>query len=119
PNNRLVITSDTVVVHQINGFKREPRDYITDWPGSGGQGRLVYWPDGAGVLLPTRYTNPSAPRYPVLYMHDGQNLFDPRIANTGVDWGVDEAVVRLSQRGIIPPIIVGGAGAPWARGPGT
>ena len=31
-------------------------------------------------------------------MHDGQNLFDPRIANTGVDWGVDEAVVRLATR---------------------
>ncbi len=41
-------------------------------------------------------------------MQDGQNLFDPRIANTGVDWGVDEAVVRLARRRTIPPIIVVG-----------
>ena len=59
----------------------------------------------------------AATRYPVLYMHDGQNLFDPRIANTGVDWGVDEAVVRLADRGIIPPIIVVGVWSTAARGP--
>jgi pimeloyl-ACP methyl ester carboxylesterase len=59
-------------------------------------------------------------------MHDGQNLFDPRIANTGVDWGVDEAVVRLAKRGVIPPIIVVGVWStarrgfeysPWAEAP--
>jgi pimeloyl-ACP methyl ester carboxylesterase len=48
-------------------------------------------------------------------MHDGQNLFDPRIANTGVDWGVDEAVVRLVKRGAIPPIIVVGVWSTDAR----
>ena len=48
-------------------------------------------------------------------MHDGQNLFDPRIANTGVDWGVDEAVVRLAQQGVIPPIIVVGVWSTDAR----
>ena len=48
-------------------------------------------------------------------MHDGQNLFDPRIANTGVDWGVDETVVRLADQGIIPPIIVVGVWSTDAR----
>ncbi|MBA3893290.1 MAG: hypothetical protein H0X69_06285 [Gemmatimonadales bacterium] len=37
------------------------------------------------VWLPPGYGDAPATRYPVLYMHDGQNLFDPRIANTGVD----------------------------------
>jgi hypothetical protein len=41
-------------------------------------------------------------------MHDGQNLFDPRIASTGTDWGVDEAIMRLVKRGTIPPVIVVG-----------
>lgn len=127
PNNRLVIERDTVVVHEIPAFKRDPRDYIADWRGSGVLGRLVYWTDVRSAYLgPTRhieiwlppgYDTASSTRYPVLYMSDGQNLFDPRIANTGVDWGVDEAVVRLVQRGVIPPIIVVGAWSTADRGP--
>jgi predicted alpha/beta superfamily hydrolase len=125
-NYRLLLDRDTVVVHQIAGFKRDPRDYIADWRGSGVRGRLVYWTDVPSAFLgPTRhveiwlppgYDDTPATRYPVLYMHDGQNLFDPRIANTGVDWGVDEAVVRLAERGIIPPIIVVGVWSTAARG---
>ena len=45
-----------------------------------------------------------------------RQLFDPRIANTGVDWGVDEAVVRLVEKGVIPPIIVVGAWSTADRG---
>lgn len=117
-NSRLVISRDTVVEQAISGFKREQRDYLADWRGSGVLGRLVIWQDVASSLLgPTRhvevwlppgYDSSSSSRYPVLYMSDGQNLFDPRIAFTGVDWGVDEAVVRLSERGTIPPVIVVG-----------
>jgi enterochelin esterase-like enzyme len=136
PNYRLVLQRDTVVVHQLAGFKRDPRDYIADWRGSGVRGRLVYWTDvRSGFLGPTRhveiwlppgYDDARTTRYPVLYMHDGQNLFDPRIANTGVDWGVDEAIVRLADRGVIPPIIVVGVWStdaraseysPWHRAP--
>ena len=40
-----------------------------------------------------------ARRYPVLYMHDGQNLFDPALSYIGVDWGVDEAMTRLTAEG--------------------
>jgi predicted alpha/beta superfamily hydrolase len=127
PNHRLVVERDTVVEHEITAFKKDPRDYMADWRGSGVLGRLVYWTDVRSVhLTPTRhveiwlppgYDSASSTRYPVLYMSDGQNLFDPRIANTGVDWGVDEAVVRLVQRGVIPPIIVVGAWSTADRGP--
>lgn len=120
PNHRLVLSSDTEVVHEVTAFggRRDPAVYLADWQGSGALGRLVYWTDVASAFLgPTRhvevwlppgYDADSATRYPVLYMSDGQNLFDPRIANTGVDWGVDEAVVRLVRRGTIPPVIVVG-----------
>jgi glycosidase/predicted alpha/beta superfamily hydrolase len=118
PNHRLLLTRDTLVVHRITSFKREPREYIADWRGSGVKGRLVYWTDVPSkflgpkrhveIWLPPGYEEHSASRYSVLYMHDGQNLFDPRIANTGVDWGVDEAVVRLVSKGVMPPIIVVG-----------
>jgi enterochelin esterase-like enzyme len=127
PNHRLVIARDTVVVHEITDFKQDPRAYIADWKGSGVRGRLVYWTDVRSAFLgPTRhveiwlppgYDSKPSTRYPVLYMSDGQNLFDPRIANTGVDWGVDEAVVRLVQRDVIPPIIVVGVWSTADRGP--
>ena len=127
PNNRLDVIRDTAVVHEIGAFKKDARDYIADWRGSGVLGRLVYWTDVRSAFLgPTRhveiwlppgYDSAATTRYPVLYMHDGQNLFDPRIANTGVDWGVDEAVVRLAQRGVIPPVIVVGVWSTSARGP--
>ena len=37
-------------------------------------------------------------RFPVLYMHDGQNLFDPERLYGGVDWGVDESVTGSSAK---------------------
>jgi len=127
PNNRLLLDRDVEAVHEISGFKRDPREYIADWRGSGVAGRLVYWTDVASanlgptrhveIWLPPGYDDAPSTRYPVLYMHDGQNLFDPRIANTGVDWGVDEAVVRLVQRGTIRPVIVVGVWSTSARGP--
>mgnify|MGYP001581395408 FL=1 len=126
PNNRLLIDGNVEAVHEITGFKRDPREYMADWAGSGVEGRLVYWPDVASAFLgPTRhveiwlppgYDSTRSTRYPVLYMHDGQNLFDPRIANTGVDWGVDEAVVRLARRGVIPPVMVVGVWSTAERG---
>ncbi len=47
-------------------------------------------------------------RYPVLYMHDGQNIFDPALAYTGIDWGIDEAVRRLMRETGHPGLIVVG-----------
>jgi hypothetical protein len=127
PNNRLEVEGDVEATHEIVDFKKDPRDYMADWKGSGVEGRLVYWTDVASahlgptrhveIWLPPGYEDAPTARYPVLYMHDGQNLFDPRIANTGVDWGVDEAVVRLVERGVIPPIIVVGVWSTAERGP--
>jgi pimeloyl-ACP methyl ester carboxylesterase len=127
PNHRLLLARDTVVVHEIVDFKKDVREYIADWRGSGAQGRLVYWTDvhsdflgptrHVEIWLPPGYDDTPTRLYPVLYMHDGQNLFDPRIANTGVDWGVDEAVVRLADESVIPPIIVVGVWSTAERGP--
>ena len=126
PNHQLAVVRDTAVTHEVTAFKRDPRDYIADWRGSGVRGRLVYWTDVRSAhLRPTRHVeiwlppgyDSSSTRYPVIYMHDGQNLFDPRIANTGVDWGVDESVVRLVERGVISPVIVVGVWSTAERGP--
>ncbi len=47
-------------------------------------------------------------RYPVLYMHDGQNVFDPALAYGGVDWGVDEAMLRLIREDRVTGAIIVG-----------
>lgn len=46
-------------------------------------------------------------RYPVLYMHDGQNLFDDATSFAG-EWAVDETLTRLIGEGKVPPMIVVG-----------
>jgi predicted alpha/beta superfamily hydrolase len=61
--------------------------------------------------------------YPVLYMHDGQNLFDASTAYSG-EWEVDETLNTLAQEGKHVPLVVGidnGGGdrideyTPWAN----
>jgi len=47
------------------------------------------------VWLPPSYATHPERRYPVLYMHDGQNLFDPSMSFTGIDWDVDGTMTRL------------------------
>lgn len=58
------------------------------------------------VWLPPGYDGATG-RYPVLYLHDGQNVFDTSTSFAGVEWGVDETAERLVHEGrIAPPIIV-------------
>lgn len=60
------------------------------------------------VWLPPSYGRDPQRRYPVLYMHDGQNLFDPALGYTGVDWDIDGAMTRLIDAGDIREAIVVG-----------
>ena len=61
------------------------------------------------VWLPPGYDPSTDVRYPVLYMHDGQNLFEPETAfKKGEHWRVGETAAGLIEAGRIePPIIVG------------
>lgn len=60
------------------------------------------------VWLPSSYDRDPTRRYPVLYMHDGQNLFDPATSYIGVEWAVDENIERLeAMEQIDAPIVVG------------
>jgi len=62
------------------------------------------------VWLPIGYNplkNPDK-KYPVLYMHDGQNIMDPKTAYVGKDWRVDETVMKLIKQKKIKEIIVVG-----------
>ncbi len=61
------------------------------------------------VLVPANYFSPhNAHRsYPVLYLQDGQNLFDEATSNSG-EWHVDETVEHLVGSFKIPPMLVVG-----------
>src|SRR6266566_4190091 len=58
------------------------------------------------VYLPPGYRRFSSRRYPVLYLHDGQNVFDAATSFAGVEWGVDETAQRLIHGKLIEPLII-------------
>ncbi len=62
------------------------------------------------VWLPPGYDEAQnkARHYPVLYLNDGQNLFESSTSFTGVEWQADETADRLIREDQIPPIIVVG-----------
>ncbi|MBL8627832.1 MAG: alpha/beta hydrolase [Myxococcales bacterium] len=51
------------------------------------------------AYLPAAYDENPRARFPVLYMHDGQNLFDPATAFGGNEWQVDEALDAAGEAG--------------------
>lgn len=68
------------------------------------------------VWLPPSYGTDPRQRYPVVYMHDGQNLFDPSTSYGNVDWAVDEVMTRLIEQGQVhEAIIVGVWNTPQRR----
>lgn len=100
-----------VVAHVVRGFAGQPRAagstsgeirVVTDFeiPQFGRTTTLrVYLPPDYGA---------TERRYPVLYMHDAQNLFDTASSGFGVEWQVDEALQRLFFEGAVGGLIVVG-----------
>jgi len=61
------------------------------------------------VFVPEGYDGDIGRRYPVLYMQDGQNLFDPTTSYVpGKDWRVDQTAHQLIREGRIQPLIIVG-----------
>ena len=58
------------------------------------------------VWLPPGYDASKRSRYPVLYMLDGQNVFDPATSSFGTDWAADEAADSLIRAKVIEPVII-------------
>ena len=57
------------------------------------------------IYLPQNYDNNPDEHYPVLYMHDGQNIFDAYTSFVG-EWEVDETLNDLEDQGVKVPIVV-------------
>ena len=60
------------------------------------------------VWLPPGYETDRARRYPVLYFHDGNNVFDAATSFKGTEWGADETAGRLIRDGALRPCILVG-----------
>jgi len=58
------------------------------------------------LYLPNDYNTANNKSYPVIYMHDGQNLFDQATSFTG-EWEVDETLTNLQNQGGYGAIVVG------------
>lgn len=106
PNRRAILTGLAALAFAGRGHADVPT-----------QGRLIehaqmasahVQPRDVTVWLPPGYDEAPDARWPVLYMHDGQNLFDGARAAYGEAWEVDDHIVRLSATGQIrAPIVVG------------
>lgn len=115
PSNNIVnITQDTTLTYTIYYWNKESAKsnfygQIT--------GKVEYhkqmeytglFPRDIIVWLPPNYDKSISEKYPVLYMHDGQNLFDPSTCLTKIDWQIDEAADSLIKKDEIKPMIIVG-----------
>lgn len=90
----------------IKMFLSDGSDVIYRYPDFGSKFVL---PRHVDIWLPPGYHTDSTRHYPVVYMHDGQNLFDSVLAYAGVDWGMDEAITRLMGQKLTTGAIIVGA----------
>jgi len=65
-------------------------------------------PRRVDVWLPPAYDAETDRRFPVMYMHDGQNLFDPDHSYIGEHWGIAETMIRLIEEDDVPETIIVG-----------
>ncbi len=83
PNYRAPVRATVEVAPR---FFRDTGEWAVRWPAF--QSTVLGNTRGVYVYLPPTYLENTTARLPVVYMHDGQNLFDPAAAFGGVTWGV-------------------------------
>ena len=114
-NDTLTVVRDTtIILHplmwkdqmQLSRSEKQIRGTVEYYRGMTGPGLrskrdIIIW-------LPPSYDSLAKKRYPVLYMHDGQNIFDPSTSFGGYDWRVDEVADSLITLGKLNEIIIVG-----------
>ena len=110
-NNYLTVSKNQTVITKVNHW-RTAAEFSVQGKITGtveyhrqltGQGIL---PRDIIVWLPPDYQQNKDKHYPVLYMHDGQNIIDPNTASFKVDWAVDETLTRLIKEQQVPSTII-------------
>jgi predicted alpha/beta superfamily hydrolase len=114
PNFKADIQTDTIIRDTVWAWTDKPSSnpiestisgsahYYRGMKGNGIRDRNVI------VWLPPGYEEQQYSAYPVIYMHDGQNVFDAATSAFGIEWQVDEAIVNLAEAGEMQPLIAVG-----------
>lgn len=63
-------------------------------------------PRNVDIWLPRQYHSGVQQRFPVIYMHDGQNLFEHENADLGIAWDIDRVAQRMMDKKQIKPAII-------------
>ena len=113
PNTIVVMNSDTsIVLHPISwsdfGYRLDGGITGTFRYHRALRSPSLPSPRDVVVWLPPSYEKDLSKTYPVLYMHDGQNIVDPYASFAGADWRVDEVADSLIKVNSIEEIIVVG-----------
>ncbi len=112
--NRVIqLVSDTTIEFSIAGWKDDFAETIKQHTSSSNVHIVdtaffipqLYRTRKIWIYLPADY-NGGKKKYPVLYMHDGQNLFDDHTSAYG-EWGVDECLDSLIKKGKPACIVIG------------
>lgn len=112
-NRTLTVSSDTVINISVNGWSDDfahPERVHTASKNVSVLDTAFFMPQlnrtrRIWIYLPQGYAS-SSKHYPVLYMHDGQNLFDDLSSGFG-EWGVDECLDSLIAKGSPACIVIG------------
>lgn len=108
---KLCLVAGMVAAGCLVGLAAEPARQMADC------GRIermrVYSPEMNDTItvdtwLPEGYGKDTGKRYPVIYMHDGQNLFDAETTWNHQSWEMDTVMCSLINRGEIEPAIIVG-----------
>lgn len=119
PNNRIQLEIDkTIKIMNVANWSDKKAHGVTgdlitlkNFKASPLKGSKSIW-----IWLPPSYKNNPSKKYPVLYMHDGQNVFDPQTSGFGNEWSVDEVMDKLiTQKKIREAIVVASSSSPDNR----
>jgi predicted alpha/beta superfamily hydrolase len=92
------------VAEQASQLDRNPRYSVRLF-----HSRILPDDRAVSVYLPPQYMEDEQRRFPVLYLQDGQNLFDGRTSYlAGRTWNANTTADRLTEEGAIEPLILVG-----------
>lgn len=98
----LILTLFTTLLFAQSPTEAKDKVLVMDFESAYVVGRKVQ------IYLPKEYDENPTKHFPVLYMQDGQNLFDPQTAYKGTPWELDKSTRKaINDNQIIPCIIVG------------
>jgi|WetSurMetagenome_2_1015567.scaffolds.fasta_scaffold41499_2 predicted alpha/beta superfamily hydrolase len=111
-NTTLIVTKDTTITIRVTKWSDAQSNISGKITGQvkyhrSFEGNNIL-PRDIVVWLPPSYDSIPNKKYPVLYMQDGQNIFDAATSAIGIEWQVDETVDSLIKSDAIEEIIIVG-----------